>query len=438
MDPSDLPPFELERFFAKHEFTAKYLLCCSDPEPLTMQELLDFANDEEKSMWINLKLGYTETQGLPQLREEVAKSYTMVESSQVTIGAPEELIFLTLHALLLPSSHVICMAPAYQSLYAIALNKGARVTFWEPRTENGTLIYKVQDAIELLDEASKTERPIDCVIVNFPHNPTGFIPTREDFDQLIQACDRNKCGLFSDEMYRGLESSAEIRLPAAADAYPARGISLCGVSKTLALPGLRIGHIATSKLPGLHSKVLEMKDYTSICSSAPSEVLALIAWRNKAAIIDRNRKIIDSNIAHLDSFFQRHSDIFEWTPPSAGSTAFPRLKTGERMDLFCDRVVQGSGVLLLPSTVYGHTPDQPMEERGRFRIGLGRANLPECLEKLEAFLLLSRQPSIAPAVERPPSVAHAAEKTTRRKIGQPGKMVVAEPTKLSFIQSFFN
>lgn len=430
----DLPPFALERFFAKHEFTAKYLLCCSDPEPMTMQELLEMANEEEKDMWLNLKLGYTETQGLPQLREEVARSYAMVPSSQVTIGAPQELIFLALNALLLPTSHIICMAPAYQSLYSIAIAKGSKVSFWEPRTMHGSLVYDVKDAMEMLEQASKTEAPVDCVVVNFPHNPTGFVPTREDWDSLISACDRHKAGIFSDEMYRGLETDPGLRLPSACDSYPARGVSLSGVSKSLALPGLRIGHIATAKLPGLHAKILEMKDYTTICSSAPSEILALIAWRNKAAIIERNSGIIRSNLELLNTFFNRHADMFDWQPPLAGSTAFPRLKTGEPIEKFCDRVVRGCGVLLLPSTVYGHTPDQAEEDRGRFRVGLGRRDLAECIDQLETFLntpIISSSTSQAGSTEV--KVAH-----TRRKIGQPGKVVVTEPKKLSFIQSFFN
>jgi aspartate/methionine/tyrosine aminotransferase len=426
----DLPPFALERFCAKHEFTARYLLCCSDPEPMAMQELLDMASNEEKTMWNNLKLGYTETQGLPVLREEISRSYAYVDKQQITIGAPQELIFLALNALLLPTSHVVCMVPAYQSLYSIAIAKGAKVSFWEPRTENGSLVFDVKDAIEMLEQASTTDTPIDCVVVNFPHNPTGFIPTREEWDRLIHACDSYKCGLFSDEMYRGLELSPERRLPAACDSYPSRGVSLSGVSKSLALPGLRIGHIATSKLPGLHSKILEMKDYTTICSSAPSEILALIAWRNKATIIERNCSIIRSNIEILDAFFKRHVDKFDWTPPLAGSTAFPRLKTGEPIDMFCDRVVQGCGVLLLPSTVYGHAPDQAEEDRGRFRIGLGRSNLKECIENLETFLTKSSSISAGTSETNLPAA--------RRKIGMKGKVVVSEPKKLSFIQSFFN
>ncbi len=59
--------FKLERFFAKYEFTAKYLLCCSDCEGLTQKELLSLADKDSLNMWENLTLGYTESMGHPVL-----------------------------------------------------------------------------------------------------------------------------------------------------------------------------------------------------------------------------------------------------------------------------------------------------------------------------------------------------------------------------------
>ena len=68
-----LRAFQLERFFAIHEFTAQHLLCVSDVEPLTMKEVLAIADADSLERWGTLTLGYTESQGLPALREEVAK-----------------------------------------------------------------------------------------------------------------------------------------------------------------------------------------------------------------------------------------------------------------------------------------------------------------------------------------------------------------------------
>ena len=108
------------------------------------------------------------------------------------------------------------------------------------------------------------------MIVNFPHNPTGAHLSKSDWHQLYTCCRKHDAYLFSDEMYRLLEHNASDLLPSAADSYE-RGISLSGMSKALSMPGLRIGWVATQDQE-LLQKVLQLKDYTTICSSAPSEV----------------------------------------------------------------------------------------------------------------------------------------------------------------------
>ncbi|HKP29169.1 MAG TPA: hypothetical protein VJU15_07185, partial [Gemmatimonadales bacterium] len=58
-----LPDFELERFFARWEFTAPFLLCVSDIEGLKLTELLSLADEESRNLWDGLSLGYTESTG---------------------------------------------------------------------------------------------------------------------------------------------------------------------------------------------------------------------------------------------------------------------------------------------------------------------------------------------------------------------------------------
>ena len=121
-----------------------------------------------------------------------------------------------------------------------------------------------------------------------------------------------------------------------------------------------------------------LKDYTTICNSAPSEFLAELALRHRTALIERNVSIITRNLAQLDEFFERHSTRFVWKRPIAGPIAFPRL-LGADVERFCDDLVKATGVLLLPGTLF----DEP---GNHFRIGFGRENLPEALDRLEGFL----------------------------------------------------
>ena len=153
-------------------------------------------------------------------------------------------------------------------------------------------------------------------------------------------------------------------------------------SKTYGLAGLRIGWIAT-KNKKVYERIASFKDYTTICNSAPSEFLAEVALRNRQKLINRNLSIIQHNLGVVDEFFTRYSSFFEWVRPTAGSMGFPRLLDGS-IDEFCDELVRKAGVLLLPGTQYD-------DSQNHFRIGLGRKNLPQAIERLEEFLLNAKK-----------------------------------------------
>src|SRR5436309_4654757 len=67
--------FALERYFARWEFAVRHVLCASDVEPLSLSELLALADGDGRRRWETLRLGYTETAGMPALREEIAALY---------------------------------------------------------------------------------------------------------------------------------------------------------------------------------------------------------------------------------------------------------------------------------------------------------------------------------------------------------------------------
>ena len=57
------------------------------------------------------------------------------------------------------------------------------------------------------------------LVLKFPYNPTGYLPSRQEFDDILSLTSRHKLTVFSDEMYRLLESDPGLRLPSVADAY---------------------------------------------------------------------------------------------------------------------------------------------------------------------------------------------------------------------------
>ena len=107
--------------------------------------------------------------------------------------------------------------------------------------------------------------------LNQPHNPTGTLLPRPVFEHVIGLARAHGLVVFSDEVYRELEHDPACLLPAVCDEYE-RAVSLGSISKSYGLPGLRTGWIATRDA-GLREAVLTLKDYTTICASAPSEFL---------------------------------------------------------------------------------------------------------------------------------------------------------------------
>ena len=364
-----LNPFKLERYFARYEFNTQYLLCSSDCQSLAVEDLLALepgAAERLNKHW----LGYTESLGAPSLRQEISRIYATIQPEQVLVhNGAEEGIFLFMLAALQPGDHVIVHSPGYQSLAEVARSLSCEVTPWVAREEN--------DWMPDLDELKRSLRPnTRAVVINTPHNPTGLLMTHQNFDQVNRFTQEHGLLLFSDEVYRESEYDRSDRLPAACD-IDDQAVSLGVMSKTYGLAGLRIGWIATRNT-ALFERMARMKDYTSICSSAPSEFLAELALRHRQQIAQRNVDIITANLGLLDSFFARHADQFKWKRPRAGSIAFPRLH-GEEIDAFCHALVTSAGVLLLPGSVFDD-PDN------HFRIGFGRANMPAALARLEEFL----------------------------------------------------
>ena len=250
-------PFRLERYFDDHEFTAPFV-CASDCESVSVDELLELrpgAMDELRAM----RLGYTHMRGDPALCAGIAALYDGVTADDVLVcAAGEEVIYTFMSAALAPGDHVIVHTPCYQSLIELPRAIGCEVTPWPARPENGW----APDIDFLARHVTHRTR---AIVVNAPHSPTGFLFDHAQWDELFAIADRQGAIVFSDEAYRGLEHRAGDRLPSACE----RSTSACSLgllSKGFGLAGgLRIGW-AVSRDRTLLRRMLEVKDYTTICA----------------------------------------------------------------------------------------------------------------------------------------------------------------------------
>ncbi|MBV6749694.1 aminotransferase class I/II-fold pyridoxal phosphate-dependent enzyme [Pseudomonas chlororaphis] len=370
-----LPDFRLETYFSKWEFSARYHMTASDAQSLTIKELLALADAPDREAFETLSLGYTQTFGAPELLEVIASTYErLAPADLLCFAGAEEGLYVAMHALLDKGDHAIVVTPNYQSSETIPLSL-CEVTGVALDPEQGWTLD--------IEAVAAAIRPNTRLIsINFPHNPTGKILERERFDALVNLCRQHGIYLFSDEAYRLLGLGEGGQLPAVADVYE-RGLSLAVMSKPYGLPGLRIGWIACQDR-GLLSRMERMKHYLSICNAGPSEVLARIALKAREPILARIHQLMRHNLELLDGFFREFEALFEWYRPDGGCIAYPRYLGAEGVERFATDLVERTGVLLLPSSIYESALGPVPQDR--FRIGYGRAHMEEGLEVFANYL----------------------------------------------------
>jgi len=370
-----LPDFQLETHFAKWEFKAKYHMTASDAESISLPDLLAMANPEDKESFENMWLGYTETWGAPDVRKEVARSYQQQNSSNILCFAgASEGIFAANSALLDKDSHAIVITPNYQSHETLPLAICEATGVPLDAEDNWSL-----DVDRIADAIRKNTR---LLTINFPHNPTGAIPSIDRYTALIELCRKHGIYILHDEIFNGLGATGSEHLPFIADVYE-RGLSLNVLSKSFGLPGLRIGWIACQDREVLE-RMERMKHYLSICNSGPSERLAIIALKSRDKLLARNNHIIDNNLPKWDAFFSNHKELFEWNHPDGSCMAFPRYLGADGIENFTRNLIEKSGVLLLPSTIYkSELGDTPVDH---FRLGFGRRGLDEGLAVMDEHI----------------------------------------------------
>lgn len=361
--------FKLERYFAKHEFTAKYLLSSSDCDGFELSYLLNHASAKELHMWNTLKLAYTESAGHPLLREAILKNYALNNIENVVVASPGELNFISMNALLKPNDHVISVAPVYQSLYEIVRSIHAELSFWKPNTENWQ--FDLNQLESLIKENTK------MIVLNFPHNPTGAYLLPTQLEEIVAIARRHDLTIFSDEMYHKLVLDDVEELPPICNLYE-KGISLWGTSKSFGLAGLRTGWLVSQNQAFLN-KVIAFKDYLSICNSAPSEILSIIALNHIDQFVQPNLQKIKKNIAYFQEFVTAQEVISNFIPPKAGSTAFVPLNIKGTAMEFSNHLVEKTGIMTVPAAMF--------EYEGKYiRVGFGRENFPEVLEVFGSYM----------------------------------------------------
>jgi aspartate/methionine/tyrosine aminotransferase len=354
-----IEPFLLERWMTAHELSATYDIAESGILPLSLNDLLAFEGPEERQAilegLLETPLGYSEASGSHELKTTLASTYRNrgPENILITTGAIEA-NFLLFNVLLDPGDHVVAVNPAYQQLNSVPRAVGAEVSLWRIGPESYR--YDLDELERLLTSRTR------LIVVNTPHNPTGAMLSEEELGRVYELAESAGAWLLCDEAYRWLEvPGGDPFAPPAVD-YGPSAISVGTISKPFGLPGLRIGWMAAPA--EVATECWAMRDYTSLSPGKLSDALALLAFKHRDRIVERNRKIIDQDLEATNRFVEERSEFLSWTPPRGGLLALLRYELDVPSFELADRLSQEHGVMLAPGSAFGF--------EHHLRIGIGQ------------------------------------------------------------------
>jgi aspartate/methionine/tyrosine aminotransferase len=351
-----LEPFAMERMQSNWEHRVAWNLSESGVHPLRVEELADTAAD--RSAVLAQELGYTQTNGTPDLRAAIAMLYPGADASHVEVtNGGSEANFIALWHLLEAGDEVVMMMPNYMQIRGIARGLGAVVRPWP--LAGGEAGGRWRPDMPLL-EALVSSRTKVIAICN-PNNPTGARLTASELNDISRIAARTGAWVISDEIYRGAELD-HVETPTFFGRYD-RAIITSGLSKAFGLPGLRIGWVVGP--PGLIEDLWGVHDYTSIAPGAVNDRLARVALApaRRELILARTRGIVGANYPIVRRWIEKRAPKLEHTPPEAGAIVFVRYHHAINSTILAERLRNEQSVLIVPGDHF--------EMDGYLRIGFG-------------------------------------------------------------------
>jgi len=287
-------------------------------------------------------LGYTVTNGIPELRAVIAAEYgrrygVAVEPAEVVVTTGSSAGFLLAALAAFDAGDQVAMTrpgyPAYRNtlgslgIDVVALDAGAESRY--------------QPTVEMLEALP---RPPKGLVLASPSNPTGTIIDASELEAIVHWCAANDCRLISDEIYHGISYG---RSCASARQFGRDPIVVGSVSKYHSMTGWRLGWLLVPS--ELRTPVENLQSNLAICAPAVSQVAAV------AAFTEASRTELDGHVARYarnrDLLLRRLPELGldSFAPPDGAFYAY--LEIGHLTDdslVWCEQVLAATGVALAP------------------------------------------------------------------------------------------
>ena len=337
---------------AKDRGVHVYHLNIGQPDLPTPQVGLDALRKIDRKV-----LEYSPSQGFRSYREKLTKYYEKynihlsADDIIITSGGSEAVLFAFMSCLN-PGDEIIVPEPAYANYMAFAISAGAKIRTIATTIEEGFSLPKVEKFEELINERTR------AILICNPNNPTGYLYTRREMNQIRDLVKKYDLYLFSDEVYREFIYTGSPYISAChLEGVEQNVVLIDSVSKRYSECGIRIGALIT-KNEEVRKAVMKF------CQArlSPPLIGQLVAEASMDEPDDYSREVYDEYVERrkcLIDGLNRIPGVYSPIPMGAFYTvAQLPVDDAERFCAWCltDFNYEGETVMMAPAAGFYTTP----------------------------------------------------------------------------------
>ena len=349
------------------------------PTPPHIREVAKKALDEGFT-------GYTETAGIPELREAISwylnsRYNAGVDADEivVTTGA-KTAVFMALAAYTAPGDEVIIPEPSYYA-YAQVVKLFNGIPRFVPMEFVPGYGFRLDvDAIS----SAITERT-KAIVINNPHNPTGSVFSRDQIEDIYEIARRKGLVIIADEIYDNFVfEGSSFKSVLSFDDWRDHVVYINGFSKTFSMTGWRLGYIVARK--DLIPRFTDLAVTLYSCAPSFAQKAAVTAIKGDWGPVEEMVKEFGERAKLLRDLLE-DAKGFEVYKPQGAFYMFPRIeKLAARAKLSTEEIVRkllfDYGVLVLPGRAF---PDRAGEWHVRFSFATSRDDIREGARRIIEF-----------------------------------------------------
>ena len=343
---------------AKERGVKVYHLNNGQPDLPTPQKALDALKNVDRSV-----LEYSPSQGFLSLRQKLVKYYSKFnirltpDDIIVTSGGSEAVLFAFL-ACLNPGDEIIVPEPAYANYMAFAVSAGAVIKTVTATIDTGFALPPVEKFEELITERTK------AILICNPNNPTGYLYSRAEMNQLRDIVKKHGLYLFSDEVYREFIYTGSPYISAChLEGIEENVVLIDSVSKRYSECGIRIGALVTK-----NAKLREAVMKFCQARLSPPLIGQIVAEASIEGIEEYESEVYEEYVERRKCLVDGLNKIpGVYSPIPMGAFYTVASLPVEDADDFCawclsDFEYEGETVMMAPASGFYSTPGQGRNE----------------------------------------------------------------------------